>query len=294
VSGRDQEAALGIAGGSAGVVLRLGRLLDAESGFSIVVAMDQGGGGVPDEFVAPVDKVQDIIAAKPDGVLLTAGLARRSSGSRARRDAPALIVALDIVLHREPHGVGPSVAQGPGSSVAEAMRLNADAVKTMLIMGGDSPADQNRNMSFLAKTGEQCRRWEIPMMIEPYLWGVNMPTDMSGRAQVAADGARLAVELGADLVKIEYSGDPDVFRELVQACPVPVFMLGGPKRPTQREVLADVIFAAEVGVVGVTMGRNIWQQRDPARMIRALRVAASTRDLGAAMAELETGSPVLA
>ena len=275
------------AAGSAGVARHVGRLLNPETGFSVIVAMDQGIGGVPRSFVAPVDKVRDIIAADPDGVLLTAGLARRSSGLRARRDAPGLIVAMDIVMHEGPGGSGPSVAHGPGASVEEAMRLGADAVKTMLIMGGDSRADQDRNMSFLAETGERCRHWEIPMMIEPYLWGVNMPSDLRGRAEVAADGARLAVELGADLLKIEYSGEPDIFREFVQACPVPVFMLGGPKRPTQREVLADVIFAAEVGVVGITMGRNIWQQPDPARMIRALRVAASTRDLDAAMAELD-------
>lgn len=282
-----------IAAGSAGVVRHLGRLLSAETGFSVIVAMDQGIGGVQRDFVAPVDKVRDIIAADPDGVLLTAGLARRSSALRAFRDAPGLVVAMDIVLHDGPGGSGPSVAHRPGSSVEEAMRLGADAVKTMLIMGGDSRADQDQNMSFLAKTGERCRHWEIPMMIEPYLWGVNMPTDIRGRAEVAADGARLAVELGADLLKIEYSGEPEIFREFVQACPVPVFMLGGPKRPTQREVLADVIFAAEVGVVGITMGRNIWQQPDPARMIRALRVAASTRNLDAAMAELEVGVPVL-
>jgi class I fructose-bisphosphate aldolase len=284
---------LEIAAGSAGVVRHLGRLLSAETGFSVIVAMDQGIGGVQRDFVAPVDKVRDIIAADPDGVLLTAGLARRSSALRAFRDAPGLVVAMDIVLHDGPGGSGPSVAHRPGSSVEEAMRLGADAVKTMLIMGGDSRADQDQNMSFLAKTGERCRHWEIPMMIEPYLWGVNMPTDIRGRAEVAADGARLAVELGADLLKIEYSGEPEIFREFVQACPVPVFMLGGPKRPTQREVLADVIFAAEVGVVGITMGRNIWQQPDPARMIRALRVAASTRNLDAAMAELEVGVPVL-
>jgi DhnA family fructose-bisphosphate aldolase class Ia len=199
---------------------------------------------------------------------------------------------MDIVLHSGPSGTGPSVAHRPGASVEEAMRLGADAVKTMLIMGGDSRADQDRNMSFLAETGERCRHWEIPMMIEPYLWGVNMPTDLRERAQVAADGARLAVELGADLLKIEYSGEPEVFRQFVEACPVPVFMLGGPKRPTRREVLADVIFAAQVGVAGITMGRNIWQQQDPARMIRALRVAASTRDLDAAIAELDRGVAV--
>lgn len=278
-----------VAAGSAGVARHVGHLLNTEEGFSVIVAMDQGIGGVPRDFVSPVEKVRGIIAADPDGVLLTAGLARRTSGLRAYRDAPALIVAMDIVLHSGPGGAGPSVAHRPGSSVEEAMRLGANAVKTMLIMGGDSRTDQDQNMSFLAETGERCRHWEIPMMIEPYLWGVNMPTDLRERAQVAADGARLAVELGADLVKIEYSGEPEIFREFVQACPVPVFMLGGPKRPTQREVLADVIFAAQVGVVGITMGRNIWQQPDPARMIRALRVAASTRDLDAAMAVLEEG-----
>jgi class I fructose-bisphosphate aldolase len=280
---------LDIAAGSAGVARHAGRLLDAETGFSIIVAMDQGIGGVQRGFVAPVTKVAEIIDADPDGVLLTAGLARRSSALRARRDSPGLIVAMDIVLHDGPGGSGPSVVHRPGSSVEEAMRLGADAVKTMLIMGSDSRIDQDQNMSFLAETGERCRSWELPMMIEPYLWGVDMPTDIRGRAEIAADGARLAVELGADLLKIEYSGEPEIFRELVQSCPVPVFMLGGPKRPTQREVLADVIFAAESGVVGITMGRNIWQQPDPARMIRALRVAALTRDLDAAMAELGVG-----
>ena len=275
-----------IAAGSAGVARHVGRLLNTEAGFSVIVAMDQGIGGVPRGFPDPVGKVRDILAADPDGVLLTAGLARRSSALWARRDAPGLIVAMDIVLHEGQGGSGPSVVHRPGASVEEAMRLGADAVKTMLIMGGASRIDQDQNMSFLAETGERCRSWEIPMMIEPYLWGVDMPTDLRGRAEVAADGARLAVELGADLLKIEYSGEPDIFREFVQACPVPVFMLGGPKRPTQREVLADVIFAAEVGVVGITMGRNIWQQPDPAGMIRALRVAVSTRDLDAAMAEL--------
>jgi class I fructose-bisphosphate aldolase len=283
---------LEIAAGSAGAARHMGRLLNTEIGFSVIVAMDQGIGGVPHDFVAPVNKVRDIIAAHPDGVLLTAGLARRASALFAYRDAPGLVVAMDIVMHLGPGGSGPSVAHGPGASVEEAMRLGADAVKTMLIMGGDNRADQDRNMSFLAETGERCRHWEIPMMIEPYLWGVDMPTDLRERAKVAADGARLAVELGADLLKIEYSGEPDIFRELVEACPVPVFMLGGPKRPTQREVLADVIFAAEVGVVGITMGRNIWQQPDPASMVRAVRVAVSTHDVDAALAELEQGVAV--
>ncbi len=281
---------MGTSSASAGAIRHVGRLLGDDNGFSVVVAMDQGIGGVQDDFVVPVRTVESIVAAQPDGILLTAGLARRSAALLAHRGAPGLVVAMDIVVHRDPGGGGPSVAHGPGCSVEEAVRLGADAVKTMLIMGNDSRADQLRNMSYLAEAGERCRHWEVPMMIEPYLWGVNVPADPGGRAEMAADGARLAIELGADLLKIEYSGEPETFRQLVASCPVPVFMLGGPKRPTQREVLADVIFAAEVGVAGITMGRNIWQQPDPARMVRALRMAAATRDLGPAMAALESGA----
>jgi fructose-bisphosphate aldolase, class I len=276
-----------IPAGSHGLTRHLGRLLGSDRGFSIIVAMDQGVGGVNKGFEDPVATVANVIAANPDGVLLTAGLARRSASLFAHRGAPGLVMAMDQAIHRDPHGAGPAVAHAPGFSVEEAMRLGADAVKTMLIMGGDSRADQLQNMAYLAKAGEQCRHWELPLMIEPYLWGVEIPSDPRGRAEVAADAARIAVELGADLIKVEYSGDFDIFAELVRTSPVPVVVLGGPKRSTQREVVANVIAAMNAGAAGITMGRNIWQQPDIERMISALSVAMSTRDLDAAMAVLE-------
>jgi len=101
-----------------------------------------------------------------------------------------------------------------------------------------------------------------------------------------ADGARIALEHGADLLKLEVGGDYRLFGDTVQASPVPVFVLGGPKRPTQRETLADVVAAAEAGAVGLTIGRNVWQQRDPRRMVEALRTALAERDLDRAMARL--------
>jgi DhnA family fructose-bisphosphate aldolase class Ia len=75
---------------------------------------------------------------------------------------------------------------------------------------------------------------------------------------------------------------------------VPVLVLGGPRRPTQRETLADVVAAAEAGAVGLTIGRNVWGYPEPGPMIRALRTAISARDLDRAMAELGRAPVALA
>jgi DhnA family fructose-bisphosphate aldolase class Ia len=116
------------------------------------------------------------------------------------------------------------------------------------------------------------------------LWGADVSKDPVERARMNADGARIALEHGADLLKLEVGNDYEQFRATVAASPVPVFMLGGPKRPSQRETLADVVAAAEAGAVGLTIGRNVWQHSDPQRMVEALRTALAERNLDRAMA----------
>jgi DhnA family fructose-bisphosphate aldolase class Ia len=262
-------------------------MVDSRSGCSVIVAMDHGMGGVPDGFADPGALLETVLAAEPDGVLLNAGVARRFAHLFARRDAPALVLGIDQVIHAGSGGKGPAETHWPQVEVEEALRLGADTVKAMLIMGRTDPGGMASNMAYLSRAAETCRRWEIPLMIEPYLWGANVPADPSARAKMNADGARMALELGADLLKLEYGGDSRQFREIVQASPVPVFVLGGPKRPTQRETLADIVGAAEAGAIGLTIGRNVWQHADPAAMIGALRTALVERDLQAALAQLE-------
>ena len=179
------------------------------------------------------------------------------------------------------------MAHWPQATVEEALRLGADAVKVILIFGRPDARELAADLAYVAQTAETCRRWDLPLMVEPYLWGADVPADPAQRAQLNAAGARIAVEHGADLLKLEVDSERSIFRETVQASPVPVFVLGGPKRPTQRETLADVVAAAEAGAVGLTIGRNVWQHRNPQRMVRALRTALAEQDLDAALACLE-------
>lgn len=270
----------------AGMVRRLGRLFDSRTGFSIIVAMDHGIAGVPGGLHDLRRILQAVLRAGPDGVLLNAGLARRCADLLADRTSPSLVLGLDHVIHQAQRGQGAGVAHAPQISVEEAVRLGADCVKTMLLMGDPDRAATAKNLAYLAAAAEQCRVWEMPLMIEPYLWGEDVPANADARAELNADGARMAIEIGADILKLEYGGNPARFREIVRESPVPIVILGGPKRPTQRETFADVIAAAESGAVGLAIGRNIWQHEDPAKMTRALTVAMVRRDLDAALAEL--------
>lgn len=88
--------------------------------------------------------------------------------------------------------------------------------------------------------------------------------------EVVKHAARLGAELGADLVKVPYTGDPESFREVTEGCPIPVLIAGGEKMDTDEDVLSMVKGAMEGGGSGVSIGRNVFQHPHPDRMVRAI------------------------
>jgi fructose-bisphosphate aldolase/2-amino-3,7-dideoxy-D-threo-hept-6-ulosonate synthase len=88
--------------------------------------------------------------------------------------------------------------------------------------------------------------------------------------EVVKLAARVGAELGADIVKTNYTGDPDTFKEVVDGCPVPVIIAGGPKIETERQLFEMVYDAISVGGAGVAFGRNIFQAKNPTKITRAL------------------------
>jgi putative autoinducer-2 (AI-2) aldolase len=74
--------------------------------------------------------------------------------------------------------------------------------------------------------------------------------------------------LGARIVKTYWCEN---FDKVVDGCPVPVVMAGGPKVDTELQVFEFVHDGMEKGAIGVNLGRNIWQNEYPVPMIKALR-----------------------
>jgi len=88
--------------------------------------------------------------------------------------------------------------------------------------------------------------------------------------EVVAHAARAGAELGADIIKTNYTGDIDSFRRVVEGCPVPVVIAGGPKTETDMEFLQMIEGALQAGARGVAIGRNVFQASDPVKMTMAI------------------------
>jgi class I fructose-bisphosphate aldolase len=88
--------------------------------------------------------------------------------------------------------------------------------------------------------------------------------------KIVKHSARLGAELGADIVKVPYTGSPEGFREVVEGCFVPVVIAGGGKRETDQDLLEMVKGAMVAGGAGVSIGRNVFQHKNPSRIVRAI------------------------
>jgi DhnA family fructose-bisphosphate aldolase class Ia len=82
---------------------------------------------------------------------------------------------------------------------------------------------------------------------------------------------RQAVELGADLIKVDPTAPMSDFGQIVEiASGVPVLVRGGGSVPP-RELLERTRIAIDSGASGVVYGRNIVQHPTPAKFIKAIR-----------------------
>jgi len=151
--------------------------------------------------------------------------------------------------------------EGITTSIEEAIRLNVSAVGLSIFVGSDYERESLLNLSKLVNEGEA---YGIPVMA---VTAVGKELERRD-ARYLALSCRIAAELGAKIVKTYWCKD---FEKVVDGCPVPVVMAGGPKTETEREVFEFVHDGIQKGAIGVNLGRNVWQNDYPVAMIRALR-----------------------
>jgi len=151
------------------------------------------------------------------------------------------------------------------TSVEEAIKMGADGVSVHINIGAETEGEMLRS---LGMTAMKCREWGMPLVAMMYPRGRKITSENSaGYVKVAA---RVAAELGADIVKTNYTGSVETFREVTRGCPVPVVVAGGPRMETTEQILEMVRDSIEAGGAGVAIGRNIFQADDPVAMLRSV------------------------
>ena len=148
------------------------------------------------------------------------------------------------------------------TSIAEIIRLNASAVGLSVFIGSEYEKQTLKNLATLVN---QCEDYGIPVMA---VTAVGRELDQR-EARYLKLSCRIAAELGARVVKTYWCEEH--FDQVVNGCPVPVIMAGGPKCETELEVLEFVHDGIQKGAVGINLGRNVWQSEHPVAMAKALR-----------------------
>jgi len=243
-----------------GKAIRLERIMDRNSGRTVIVPMDHGITLGPIRGLEDMRRTVDrIVNGGANALVLHKGIV--ASGHRRSGKDVGLIVHLSASTSLSPD---PN-AKITVTEVEEAIRMGADAVSVHVNLGAPTEMEMLRE---LGRISRKCTEWGMPLLAMMYTRGpkIKNPFDVKH----VKHAARVGAELGADVVKVVYTGSVSSFREVVQGCPVPVVIAGGEKMESEQELLQMVADSLKAGGAGVSIGRNVFQHRRPMRMVEVI------------------------
>lgn len=242
-----------------GKQVRLSRLINAKSGNILVIAMDHAiGWGVLPGIDRIKEAVEKVVQARPDAITMLKGTAERVFAPYAGT-VPFILKCSTFAPYHP--GYDAQVAQ-----VDEAVRLGADAAALGCTLCGEHQAELLKALGAFTRAADLAG---MPTVAHVYPKG--LPDEERYKEEHVKYAARAAAELNVDIVKTFYTGDPDSYARVVEACPSRVVVSGGPKLPSLKDVFRMTYDAMSAGAAGVTYGRNVWQADDPAGVIAALK-----------------------
>lgn len=238
-----------------GLKKRLSSIIKPETNRTLMLAVDHG------YFLGPTTNLEDpkrtITPLLPyaDAIMLTRGVLRNCV-------PPESQVSVVLRVSGGSSIIGKDLAnEGIITSIKDAIRLNASAVALSIFVGSEY---EHQTLLNLARLVDEAEEFGMPVLAVTAVGKELEKRD----ARYLALSSRIAAEFGAHFVKTYYC---DGFEKVVEGCPVPIVIAGGPKLNTEMDVFELTWRAIQEGAVGVDMGRNIWQSNYPVAMIRAIR-----------------------
>jgi fructose-bisphosphate aldolase/2-amino-3,7-dideoxy-D-threo-hept-6-ulosonate synthase len=235
---------------------RLKRILQKDNR-TVIVPMDHGVSMGPIKGITNMQNIVDqLLKGGIDALVLNKGIAKRVD-----MDNAGLIVHLSAISTLTPNANNKVQV----CTVQEAIRLGADAVSVHINVGAP---EEDKMLEKLGRVADKSDVHGIPLLAMMYPRGPKIKSEHD--VDVVAHAARLGAELGADIIKTNYTGDVESFKTVVEGCPVPVIIAGGPKCKTDQEILQTVHESIKAGGAGLSIGRNVFQHSNPTLMVKAM------------------------
>jgi fructose-bisphosphate aldolase/2-amino-3,7-dideoxy-D-threo-hept-6-ulosonate synthase len=235
---------------------RLKRILRKDQR-TVIIPIDHGVSIGP---IKGIENMQETVMRLKEGgadaVVLHKGIAKRIEVSNM-----GLIVHLSAISNLSPNCHNKVQV----CTVSEAVRLGADAVSVHVNIGAQ---EEDMMLAKLGSVAEECDLYGMPLLAMMYPRGPKIKNEHA--VADVAHAARIGAELGADIIKTNYTGDIESFKRVVNSCAVPVVIAGGPKSETPEQILQMAHDSIESGGAGLSIGRNVFQHKNPTLMVRAL------------------------
>ncbi len=238
-----------------GMQNRLSRIVQPDTGHTVMLAVDHGYFLGPTSCIEDAQKTIEPLIGYADVLMPTRGVLRNCVSAKTQTPIVLRVSGGTSVI-------GEALSnEGITTAFEEAIRLNVAGVALSIFVGTPHERQTLLSLSELVNQGE---RYGIPVI------AVTAVGKELGKRDARFLGlcSRIAAELGCHLVKTYYCEE---FEKVIEGCPVPIVIAGGPKLETEMDAFRMVADAIKKGAVGVDMGRNIWQNPHPVAMIKAVR-----------------------
>ncbi len=240
--------------------IRFERIFDRKTKRTIIIPMDHG------MSEGTIKGLEDM-AAMVDSVAIGGANAVIEHTGMVGAGHRQYGIDIGLIIHLSG---GTSLSPDPNRkvlvcSVERAIKMGGDGVSIHINIGAN---DEPEMLQDAHKAIESAREWGMPLLAMMYSRGKKITDEHN--PEVVNIAVRVGAELGADIVKTNYTGDIDSFREIVKGCPVPVIIAGGPKMNTEIDVFYMIYESIQAGGSGVAMGRNVFQAEDPTKMVNAI------------------------
>ncbi|MFX0025209.1 MAG: 2-amino-3,7-dideoxy-D-threo-hept-6-ulosonate synthase [Candidatus Hermodarchaeota archaeon] len=240
--------------------IRIERIISRKTGRTIIIPMDHGLTlGTIKGLENLADMVNKVALGGANAVLMHSGMI--GAGHRRYGKDIGLIVHLSGATNLAPDPNRKVLV----CSVERAIKMGADAVSIHINIGAN---DEPEMFQDAQKVVEASGEWGIPLIAMMYPRGEKIKDENDPEAVNIA--VRAGAELGADIVKTNYTGDIDSFKYIVKSVHVPVIIAGGPKMDTIVDLLQVVYDSIQAGGTGVAFGRNVFQAEDPTKIVSAI------------------------
>ena len=243
--------------------VKLNKIL--KNGKAIFLAYDQGLEHGPTDFndknVDPKYIIDIAKKGKLNALIFQKGVVGKYQKEIKKSKIPLILKLNGKTKIRKGEPFSPLIC-----TVDEAIDLGADAVGYTIYIGSEY---ESKMFEEFEKIEQEAHAKSLPVVAWIYPRGKNVKNDTS--KEMISYAARVGLELGADIVKIKYGGNPGDLKWAVKSAGKTKVMISGGTKKSEIDFLRQIKDIMKTGAIGMAIGRNIWQNPKPLEIIKKIQ-----------------------